>query len=456
MVDNVKAISVIGSLNDTTKTSPVSLDLSMIRFPLKVVNPFLPRNTARLSGMLNGQMAISGDLSSPRFDGYVAFDSTQMLINIIGSTFSFSNEKVPVTDNVVRFDNYAINGANQNPLTIDGRVDVGDLLSPQIDLSLKARNMQFMNSTKGKGTDIYGKGYMDLDATVKGDLSLLNVDATVDLLGGSNITYIMADASTSLMSQNTGEMVRFVEFADTVKVETVDEEETSSMAMNLDAKIIVSGGTTINVDLSADGKNRVQLQGSGMLNYTMNNMDDSRFTGRYTIDKGFMRYTPPLMSEKLFNFREGSYVAFNGDMLNPILSIYADDQIKANVTREGQDSRLVNFDVSLAVTNTLSNMDVAFDLSTNEDITIQNELQSMSAEQRANQAMNMLLYNVYTGPGTKTDVSANYTLLATIYKEKNQIDHINSVISCAEELTSMTKKALLTNLVAIRDSSVSE
>ena len=54
----------------------------------------------------------------------------------------------------------------------------------------------------------------------------------------------------------------------------------------------------------------------------------------------------------------------------------------------------------------------------------------------------------------KTDVSANYTLLATIYKEKNEIDRINYVISCAEELTSMTKKALLSNLMAIRDSSV--
>ncbi len=53
-----------------------------------------------------------------------------------------------------------------------------------------------------------------------------------------------------------------------------------------------------------------------------------------------------------------------------------------------------------------------------------------------------------------TDVSANYTLLATIYKEKNEIDRINYVISCAEELTSMTKKALLSNLVAIRDSAV--
>lgn len=56
----------------------------------------------------------------------------------------------------------------------------------------------------------------------------------------------------------------------------------------------------------------------------------------------------------------------------------------------------------------------------------------------------------------KTDISANYTLLATIYKEKNDVESINSVISAAEGLTSMTKKALLANLVAIRDSAVSQ
>ncbi|MDE7474483.1 MAG: translocation/assembly module TamB, partial [Duncaniella sp.] len=99
--------------------------------------------------------------------------------------------------------------------------------------------------------------------------------------------------------------------------------------------------------------------------------------------------------------QEGSYVAFNGDMMNPILNIQAVDVIKANVTQEGQNSRLVNFDVKLSVTNTLNNMNVAFDLSTDDDITVQNELASMSAEQRANQAMNMLLYNVYSGVGTR-------------------------------------------------------
>ncbi len=404
MIDSVKTITAIGSLNDTTAVNPFNLDFSMIRFPLKVVNPFLPKNMASLSGMLNGQMDITGELSSPRFNGYVKFDSTMVKVNMIGSTFKLSDEKVPVKDNVVLFEDYTITGANDNPLTITGIVDMRDFISPRLDLAFDARNMQFMNSSRGKGADVYGKGFANIDAKVKGDMSMLDVNAELTLLGGSNITYIMTDATTALASQNAGDMVRFVQFSDTVDVVRTDTVNTSAMTLNLDALINVSSGTTVNVDLSTDGKNRVQLQGNGTLNYTMNNMDDSRFTGRYNIDNGFVRYTPPLMSEKLFNFQEGSYVAFNGDMLNPILNIRAVDDIRANVTREGQDSRLVNFDVTLSVTNTLSNMNVVFDLSSTDDITIQNELQAMSAEQRANQAMNLLLYNVYTGG---TNANAN-------------------------------------------------
>ena len=73
-------------------------------------------------------------------------------------------------------------------------------------------------------------------------------------------------------------------------------------------------------------------------------------------------------------------------------------------------------------------------------------------KQLTDEALSVLKY----AQSIKTDISANYTLLATIYKEKNDLEGINSVISAAEELTSMTKKALLANLVAIRDSSVGQ
>ena len=405
LVDGVKTITATGSLNDSTATSPINLDFSMIKFPLHVINPFLPRNTAKLSGLLNGEMDVTGDLSAPKFNGYIDFDTTAVKVDMIGSSFYFSEDKVPVRDNVITFSGYDIKGANENPLTINGVVDMGNVISPKIDLTMRARNMQFMNSSRGKGADVYGKGFINLDAGVKGDLSEMDVDASLTLLGGSNITYIMTDATSAITSQSSDEMVKFVQFSDTLEVAKADTVEISSMALNIDALLKVSSGTTINVDLSTDGKNRVQLQGNGTLNFTMNSMADSRFTGRYNIDKGFVRYTPPLMSEKLFNFKEGSYVAFNGDILNPILNIHAVDDIKANVTKEGQNSRLVNFYVSLSITNTLSNMNVVFDMAATDDISIQNELQSMSAEQRANQAMNLLLYNVYTGPGSDASAS---------------------------------------------------
>ena len=175
--------------------------------------------------------------------------------------------------------------------------------------------------------------------------------------------------------------------------------------MFLDALVTIEDGSTITVNLSADGKNKAQIQSNGILTYEMTPLDDGRLVGRLNIDKGFVRYTPPFMSEKNFSFDEGSYVSFNGDMMNPTLNVHATDVLKANVTQSGQNSRLVNFDVLLAVKGTLNDLDVAFDLSTNDDMTVANELESMSPEQRANQAMNLLLYNVYTGPGTKGNAS---------------------------------------------------
>ncbi|MDE6468518.1 MAG: translocation/assembly module TamB [Muribaculaceae bacterium] len=177
------------------------------------------------------------------------------------------------------------------------------------------------------------------------------------------------------------------------------------MGMFLDALVTIEDGSTITVNLSADGKNKAQIQSNGILTYEMTPLDDGRLVGRLNIDKGFVRYTPPFMSEKNFSFDEGSYVSFNGDMMNPTLNVHATDVLKANVTQSGQNSRLVNFDVLLAVKGTLNDLDVAFDLSTNDDMTVANELESMSPEQRANQAMNLLLYNVYTGPGTKGNAS---------------------------------------------------
>ena len=281
------------------------------------------------------------------------------------------------------------------------------LSSPHLDLALKARNMQIVGTQKTRKSQVYGKAFIDLDAKARGSLQLLDIDAALELLPGTNVTYVMLDAISDITSRSNQDMVKFVNFNDTAAVAEADTVAAPSMLMNIDARLTVSTGTTVSVDLSADGKNKVQLQSAGTLNYTMDYMDDQRFTGRLNLNGGFVRYSIPVMGEKMFSFNEGSYVVFNGDMMNPQLNIDATDNVRANVSQSGTNSRVVNFDVGLKVTGSLDEMNVVFDLACPDDITIANELKSMTPEQRANQAMNLLITGIYRAGGTQTISSGN-------------------------------------------------
>lgn len=93
--------------------------------------------------------------------------------------------------------------------------------------------------------------------------------------------------------------------------------------------------------------------------------------------------------------------------------------MKANVQQEGMNSRLIYFDVGLSVLGNLSAPKVAFDLSTDDDMTVQNELLSMSADQRSASAIHLLLYNTYTGPGVKADANLSNPLYSFLEGQLN-------------------------------------
>lgn len=400
-VDGERTMTLAGALNDSTAGSPLAMDLEVIRFPLSVANPFLPSDVASLSGTLNGKMDVRGKGTAPRLDGWLQFDSTAVKVAMTGTAYKFNNVTIPVKDNVVSFNNFAISGVNENPLTVNGTVDISEFSNPAVNLQLAARNMEICNSNRlAKGADIYGKGFITLNSTVKGNMNFMAVNAALTVNSGTNITYVIPDGVSTLENQANTDIVKFVNFADTAAVMRADELTSGQLAMMVEATLTIQSGSTINVDLSSNGRDKVSVQPEGTLDFSMQPFSEPRLTGRMNIPKGFARYTPPILSEKYFTFDPSSYVAFNGDIMNPTLNVKAVDVIRANVTQAGQNSRLVNFDVTVGVTGTLDHMDVAFDLSTSDDMTVANELQAMSKEQRANQAMNMLLYGIYSGAGT--------------------------------------------------------
>lgn len=402
MVNGERTMHLAGNLNDSISGSPFNLDLSLIKFPLSTVNPFLPADMAQLYGTLNGEMVVSGNSAQPVLNGVIYFSDTSVKAAMTNTSYKFSEVKIPVTDNIVTFDNFNIKGANENPLFVNGTVDIHSMTSPQIDLNLKARNMMLVNTRRAEnGATIFGKAYVDLDASLKGNMAFMKVDADLDVLTGTNVSYILSFDTSDFSSVTDDDMVKFVNLRDTASVAAADSITEQSMLLNLEAQLNIQNGTTIVVELPTSSRDKVQLQPEGSLTYTLTPMsEDGRITGRINLNGGFARYTLPVIgSEKSFNISSGSYVAFNGDLMNPVLNLHAVDPLKTNVTQDNQ-SRLVNFDILLGVTGTLEQMNVKFDLEAPDDLSVTNELESMSAEQRANQAMNLLLYNMYTGPGS--------------------------------------------------------
>ncbi|MCC8118308.1 MAG: translocation/assembly module TamB [Bacteroidales bacterium] len=410
LVDGKQAMTLNGVLNDSTKTSPFDLDLQLITFPLSIANPFLPPNVATLSGTLNGKMCVSGDMVQPLLNGNIDFDNASVKLYMTNTAYKFSDADIPVVNNLITFKDFSIYGTNENPLAINGTVDMSSFADPKIDLSMKANNMMLVNTTKAaKSAEIYGKAYITMDATAKGNMRFMAVNTNITVLSGTNVTYVMTDAAATIQSTQDSDMVHFVNFENPDQVALADTIAESGMILLLDANLTIQNATTINVDLSSSSRDKVQVMPEGSLTLSMTPLSDPRVTGRININEGMARYTIPVIGqEKEFTFDQGSYIAFNGDMLNPTLNVHATDVTKTNVTTSG-NSRMVTFDILLGITGTLEQMDVKFDLETPDDITIANELQTMSADQRANQAMNLLLYNVYTGPGSKAtaNIGAN-------------------------------------------------
>lgn len=383
---------------------PTTVDLNLNEFPLSVANAFLGPDVASLSGSLNGKMNMTGSMSKPVLNGDIVCDSVAVYLPIIGSNLTFDESPITVADNLLAFNKFSIFGANDNPLTLNGFVDARDLSEMKFDLSANANNFQLVNTTSSSKGDLFGKLFLTMNADVKGPMSHFDVTGNVNLLGTSDFSYrVPLTAASQITGTSTQDVVKFVNFADSTLVAHVDTIQ-QSVAMRVKAGVSVSPGTVVNVIIpnSASGGGKVQLSPSGNLNFYRNFMGDMTLNGQLYLGNGFAKYSIPVVGEKNFVFNPQSYVLFNGNILNPILSISATDNVRASVVNSSGNSSMVNFLVKLNITNTLDSPNVVFDLSTDDDLSLQNELQSMSADQRSTQAMNLLITGRYQGAGMKT------------------------------------------------------
>jgi hypothetical protein len=408
------------SLSGTYTTGGVNFVLSLPRVPLEAVNPFIPDGVVVLGGALTGNMTVEGPLAALDIDGSLAFNGGSIKVPMVGTTFGISPQPVRIVNNRVRLRDFGLIAPNRQLLSIDGTFDIDSM---ECDLTLDASNFQIVNAARNIGSQVYGTAVIDADIGISGPLSGLLIEGDTKLRRPTNVIYTMMDSPLSVDDRKQ-HIVTFVPFTDSLAMEfQAQKQRAKPTGANLRLTVDIEDAVRATVNLSDNGNDRIELTGGGDLALSMNTQGDMRLTGRYALTGGTVVYNPPIptVTQKNFAVAQGSYVSWTGDVMAPEFNIHASQTVRADVTEQASNlSRSVNFQISAAITGTLAAMQIAFDLAAPNDLAIQNELSSLAPEQRAQQAMALMIYNTYTGPGTTAKADTGNAVYSFIEKELNQ------------------------------------
>ena len=393
-------------------------EASFQKMPFAILNAFMPDGPFAMSGYAWGDFKLTGFTDNPILNGelkteslHIDADSYNVNLQIPDHTITVKNSRIDLN----RIEAYA---AGKTPLVLDGNIDFSDLDRVLLDVNVRADNYQLINAPKRQGSLAYGKVFVNLGGRLWGTANDLRMRGKLDVLGSTDVSCVLTDTPLTVDDQ-LSDIVTFVDFNDTIATEAIDVKRQSiDMQMNVN----IAETAQIHCFLSDMGNDYIDLQGGGEMTLTYDLQNDMQLWGRYTINKGVMRYSLMAIPLNDFQIAQGSYVEFQGKVTNPRLHINASERVRSTVT-ENSVPRNVTFDVGLAISRTLDDMGLEFTLEAPEDLTVQNQLSSMTAEERGRVAVTMLVTGMYVTDDAETNGGYNYanTLNAYLQSAINEI-----------------------------------
>lgn len=380
------------------QTNNINGSVDFATLPLAMANAFIPDNMAQMNGALNGNMTIEGSTSKPVLNGYMQLDTASVFIGMADTRLRFDDKRITVDNSLISFDKYNIYAANDNPFIIDGTVNMSDLSRMMADLRLTANNMQVLDARRTSESMVYGQLLMNFNSTIKGPFTGLTVRGDAQVLGGTDVTYVLTDSPLTVQDRMEG-LVTFTSFTDTLTRQRRPVDQLPVSGIDMLMVLHIDPTVQFRVDITPDQSNYAEVEGGGDLSFQITRQGDMVLNGRYTFSEGIVNYSLPVVPLKEFKIHPDSYVQWDGEVLNPLINVVATERMRATIN-EDDASRRVNFDVGISVQDRLDNMQMSFIIDAVDDSSIRAELASLGEDERTRRAVYMMVTGTYLGTGS--------------------------------------------------------
>ncbi|MCK0148062.1 translocation/assembly module TamB domain-containing protein [Arenibacter sp. F26102] len=302
----------------------LNLDLDLNRIDLKVIEDFSFGTLKDTHGFLSGKIDVSGTTTSPVYTGTINFNDTDFNVASLNSVFKISDETLKIDTDGVYMDNFQITDANGSYFKLNGSIGTKELLNPKLDLSLNAKQFQFLNSTEKDNELFYGKASIDIDLSVKGNLKLPIIDGKLRVREGTEVTYVVPESQLDVEEREG--VVIFVNRENPNAILTRnDNEETPAFFSGLDVKAIleIAEDSKFNIIIDKRTGDNLRVSGDASLNLNVEPNGRMQLTGRYELNSGHYETNLYNLVKRRFLINPNSTITWQGDPTNAKLDVTA-------------------------------------------------------------------------------------------------------------------------------------
>ncbi|TSA30137.1 MAG: translocation/assembly module TamB [Bacteroidetes bacterium] len=311
----------------TAKPDPhFDFTLKLKNLDLRMLEPFVAGFMSKLTGLVSGEVKITGNLEEPTMRGELKLMRTEFNISYLNVPYSVA-DVIAVEPDRLAFNNIVLYDSLGNKAYLNGSINHRYFKDLSLNLNIRMDDFSAFRNSYSQNSIFYGKARASGTVNITGPLD--NIKVVVNAKTGSrtdvtipiSLTQDVGQVDYIMFVQPTGDSL------DSIPKRAVLRKATGlTLAMSLD----VQPDAQVQV-LFPDQLGNIKATGFGDLSLGMTPTTPFNLHGRYSINNGSFLFQMRNLIRLPFAIKEGSSISWTGDPTDANISLSAIYKTKVSI-----------------------------------------------------------------------------------------------------------------------------
>ncbi len=353
-------IKVLGNIYPDREHDNFDLKIDVDNLKVRTIEPFLVGVFSRMRGYASGAVTLTGDFSDPVLKGKVNLMRTELLVDYLRTSYSFTGDYNFDKDKMW-FKDIELTDSTFGKGMVSGTISHKAFSDWSLDIALKANNLSALNTPYNHDEVYYGRAKVSGTMTLKGPVDDLLLTANVRSERGTGV--VIPISFSRSISQN--DFIHYRQHGDADqknKVLTSYEPSVLSLQLGFDVTNNADIGIVLPYQMGT-----IDVRGDGLINMGIDTRGEYSMYGNYIMDNGNFMFNFENILKKNFQIQKGGSITFNGSPYEADISLHAVYKVKTSLSGlpelpEIYRGSRVNVDCIISLSNNLYNPDIRFSI----------------------------------------------------------------------------------------------